>query len=86
MKLKKAYKISRSLLLASLAFVLVSYWLNGETGWLSWLLFGIGVALCAAGIVIQCIYLRCPHCGKALLWRGELPDYCSGCGGKIEKD
>ena len=52
MKLKKAFKLSRTLLLASLAFVLVSYWLNGETGWLSWLLFGIGVALCAAGIVI----------------------------------
>ena len=38
--------------------------------------------------VIWSIYLgkfcRCPHCGRDLSFREELPDYCPHCGEKLE--
>ena len=41
----------------------------------------LGGLLLAAGLVLDVVWIRCPHCGT---WLGKYPgEYCSSCGEKI---
>lgn len=45
-----------------------------------WLL-RLGLILLIAGIAIDLLFYRCPHCGKSLCGvRGALPSFCPFCG------
>jgi len=44
----------------------------------------IGLLLSLGGVLINCMSVRCPYCGK---WVGRLPDeYCRGCGKMLPWD
>ena len=45
---------------------------------------GAGFLLILAGLALDVVWLRCPHCG---VWLGKYSvDYCGSCGEKIDWD
>ena len=49
-------------------------------------MFYAGIALCAAGLLIGFVKVRCPHCGALLMFgHGSLGKFCPQCGKEIDK-
>lgn len=48
------------------------------------LVFIIGAIIAFAGIAFGFAFVRCPHCGRQLNFKGFKTEYCPHCGEKIE--
>lgn len=44
----------------------------------------IGLAAMLGGVVQALLFYRCPKCGMLLKIRGQKPNYCHGCGYKLD--
>lgn len=48
--------------------------------------FAAGIIIYVAGFIQALIFYNCPHCKYCLLnVRGNTPDFCPNCGGKLKK-
>ncbi len=36
------------------------------------------------GLIQARAFYKCPHCGRRIKMRGVMPDYCLGCGRKLD--
>lgn len=79
MDYKKSYRLFRISLWTMLVLMLVVGLLTKST-----LLILIILIVWTIWSVYLGKFCRCPHCGKDLSFREELPDYCPHCGEKLE--
>ncbi|SFQ06763.1 hypothetical protein SAMN05216343_12245 [Oscillibacter sp. PC13] len=77
MSLKQKQMVSVGIMVAGL-FPMILCVLDGNRQQLMWL----GMLVFFAGMALNFLLVRCPHCGK---WLGQHPsEYCRECGGKID--
>lgn len=43
-----------------------------------------GIVILLSGIFQTAIFYRCPHCRRALNFRGKRPEYCPECGHPLD--
>ena len=71
-------KKQRIIIIVLAAGILLALW--GASAGRGWMM-ALGVGGIMAGLVLDVVLLRCPHCGA---WLGRYPgEYCRSCGGKI---
>ncbi len=80
--MKPNRKLAMPMFYIMLGVVLLSLLLLWMTG--QWFFIWISVAAVVIWLVLDHIFDRCPHCGKALDFRVKLK-YCPHCGKKIEE-
>ena len=83
MNYKKSKKLSTTLLILALVVAFSLYFFK-EPNALFYVLLVMSVALFMAGIIVQIIFYRCPHCRGGLPWRSFLGKYCQHCGKELD--
>ena len=46
--------------------------------------YAVGLLVFAVSLFIGFKGMKCPHCGKPINTRWEIPNYCPGCGKEIQ--
>lgn len=44
----------------------------------------IAIALVVVGLIYASVFLKCPHCGRALSGNRKIPDNCPHCGEPLD--
>ena len=78
MDYKKSEKLFSVTCYVCIALVVVSTVL--EIRWLS----AAGLGVLALGLLQMLLFYKCPHCGKHFSMRAKKPQYCPGCGKKLD--
>ena len=78
-KIKKAYHITLALYILGALLLIIAY-----IEALPPVFYAVGLLVFALSLFIGFKGMRCPHCGKPINTRWEIPSYCPGCGKKIQ--
>jgi len=85
MKFQTAARLTKTLLVCSVAFCILGLFLNsGELVVIRMVLTILAMLMLTASIIVTLVFCKCPYCGKRIFFGASSVAYCPNCRRNLE--